>query len=60
MLLHGYAQTSHMWLPIVGDLIKNHTVIIPDLRGVGQFLVEQAKLIANHVDGKIIKEPDTG
>src|SRR6266852_692905 len=35
VLLHGYAQTSHMWSPIMPLLAKNHTVIVPDLRGAG-------------------------
>jgi pimeloyl-ACP methyl ester carboxylesterase len=35
VLLHGYAETSHMWRPIVGELARNHTVIAPDLRGAG-------------------------
>ncbi len=35
ILLHGYAQNSHMWLPLVADLAKTHTVIAPDLRGFG-------------------------
>jgi len=35
VLLHGYAETSHMWLPILPLLAKNHTVIVPDLRGAG-------------------------
>jgi len=35
VLLHGYAETSHMWLPIMPLLAKNHTVIVPDLRGAG-------------------------
>jgi len=34
-LLHGYAQTSHMWLPLIPLLAKSHTVIAPDLRGAG-------------------------
>ena len=34
-LLHGYAQTSHMWNPIMPLLAKDHTVIVPDLRGAG-------------------------
>lgn len=36
VLLHGYAQTGHMWLPVVNMLAKNHTVIVPDLRGAGE------------------------
>jgi pimeloyl-ACP methyl ester carboxylesterase len=36
VLLHGYAETSHMWRPLMTDLLTNHTVIAPDLRGAGQ------------------------
>jgi pimeloyl-ACP methyl ester carboxylesterase len=35
ILLHGYAETSHMWLPLIARLAVNHTVIAPDLRGFG-------------------------
>src|SRR6202162_1524762 len=35
VLLHGYAETSHMWLPLMPLLAKSHTVIAPDLRGAG-------------------------
>src|SRR5258707_8384016 len=35
VLVHGYAQTSHMWNPIMSLLATNHTVIVPDLRGAG-------------------------
>jgi len=35
VLLHGYAQTSHMWRPLMPELAKRHTVIVPDLRGAG-------------------------
>jgi pimeloyl-ACP methyl ester carboxylesterase len=35
VLLHGYAQTSHMWRPLMPRLAASHTVIAPDLRGVG-------------------------
>jgi pimeloyl-ACP methyl ester carboxylesterase len=35
LLLHGFAETSHMWLPLIKELAKNHTVIAPDLRGYG-------------------------
>src|SRR5207247_323625 len=36
LLLHGYAQTSQMWRPLIVQLAKTHTVIAPDLRGFGQ------------------------
>jgi pimeloyl-ACP methyl ester carboxylesterase len=35
VLLHGYTQTSHMWLPLIAVLAKTNTVIVPDLRGAG-------------------------
>ena len=35
VLLHGYAETSHMWLPLIAKLAAHHTVIAPDLRGFG-------------------------
>jgi pimeloyl-ACP methyl ester carboxylesterase len=35
-LLHGYAQTSHMWRPLISELAKSRTVVAPDLRGFGQ------------------------
>jgi len=35
LLLHGYAQNSHMWLPLIAELAKTRTVIAPDLRGFG-------------------------
>jgi pimeloyl-ACP methyl ester carboxylesterase len=36
VLLHGYAETSHMWLPLIAELAKTHAVVAPDLRGAGQ------------------------
>jgi pimeloyl-ACP methyl ester carboxylesterase len=36
VLLHGYAQTSHMWLPLIAKLARTRTVIAPDLRGIGE------------------------
>ena len=36
VLLHGYAQTSHMWRPLIAKLAGTHSVIAPDLRGAGQ------------------------
>jgi pimeloyl-ACP methyl ester carboxylesterase len=36
ILLHGYAQTSHMWCPVIEQLAATNTVIAPDLRGFGQ------------------------
>ena len=35
VLLHGYAETGHMWRPLLPQLARRHTVIVPDLRGAG-------------------------
>ena len=35
VLLHGYAQTSHMWRPLMPLLAQTRMVIAPDLRGAG-------------------------
>jgi len=36
VLLHGYAETSDSWAPLAADLAKDHTVVVPDLRGIGR------------------------
>jgi pimeloyl-ACP methyl ester carboxylesterase len=35
VLLHGYGETGDMWVPMAADLARDHTVIVPDLRGMG-------------------------
>lgn len=35
VLLHGYPQTSHMWRHLVPSLLKEHHVVLVDLRGYG-------------------------
>jgi pimeloyl-ACP methyl ester carboxylesterase len=35
ILLHGYAETSRMWRPIIPALAERFTVIAPDLPGIG-------------------------
>ena len=35
VLLHGYGVTGDMWVPLAKDLARDHTVVIPDLRGMG-------------------------
>jgi pimeloyl-ACP methyl ester carboxylesterase len=35
VLLHGFGDTGDMWAPLAADLVKDHTVIVPDLRGMG-------------------------
>jgi pimeloyl-ACP methyl ester carboxylesterase len=35
VLLHGYGETGDMWVPMAVDLARDHTVVVPDLRGLG-------------------------
>jgi pimeloyl-ACP methyl ester carboxylesterase len=35
VLLHGYGETGDMWAPLAEDLVRDHTVVVPDLRGLG-------------------------
>src|SRR5260370_30024150 len=34
VLLHGYGETGGMWAPLAVALACDHTVIVPDLRGM--------------------------
>jgi alpha/beta hydrolase fold len=44
ILLHGYAETSRMWRPIIPLLAKRFTVIAPDLPGIGDSEIPQGGL----------------
>jgi pimeloyl-ACP methyl ester carboxylesterase len=35
VLLHGYGETGDMWSPLAAVLAHDHTVVVPDLRGMG-------------------------
>jgi pimeloyl-ACP methyl ester carboxylesterase len=35
VMLHGFADTGDMWAPLAKVMVKDHTVIVPDLRGIG-------------------------
>jgi pimeloyl-ACP methyl ester carboxylesterase len=36
VLIHGYAENSDSWAPLAADLMTDHTVVVPDLRGIGR------------------------
>eukprot|EP01034_Spumella_vulgaris_P035168 gene35168-43355_t len=66
VLLHGYTQTGHMWKPIMGELARTHTVIVPDMRGVGGsekaadgYLKTNMAKDIHELVGTISKEPAT-
>jgi len=42
VLLHGFGDTGDMWEPLAADLARDHTVVVPDLRGLG---------LSSHPDG---------
>ena len=35
VMLHGFGDTGDMWAPLAAVLSKDHTIIVPDLRGMG-------------------------
>ena len=35
VMLHGFADTGDMWAPLAKALFQRHTVVVPDLRGIG-------------------------
>jgi len=35
VMLHGFGDTGDMWAPLAAKLAADHTIIVPDLRGMG-------------------------
>ena len=35
LMLHGFGDTGDMWAPLAKALAPDHTIIVPDLRGMG-------------------------
>ncbi len=35
VMLHGFGDTGDMWEPLAAVMVRDHTVIAPDLRGMG-------------------------
>ena len=57
VLLHGYAETSLMWRPIIPLLAEKFTVIAPDLPGIGDSSIPADKIdmlsAANRIHGLV-------
>jgi pimeloyl-ACP methyl ester carboxylesterase/uncharacterized RmlC-like cupin family protein len=53
VLLHGFADTGDMWAPLAAALAGNHTVIVPDLRGMGLSAVPEKGFEKNNEAGDI-------
>ena len=66
VLLHGYGDTGDMWAPLAAQLMRDHTVIAPDLRGMGLSAVategftkkNQAEDVAGVLDALKIRQAD--
>jgi pimeloyl-ACP methyl ester carboxylesterase len=51
MMLHGFGDTGDMWAPLAAKLAGDHTVIVPDLRGMG---------LSSHPEGGYDKKTQAG
>lgn len=66
VLLHGYGDTGDMWVPLAVQLMRDHTVVVPDLRGMGLSAVategftkkNQAEDVAGVLDALRIRQAD--
>lgn len=66
LLLHGYGDTGDMWAPLAAELVRDHTVVAPDLRGMGLSAVaadgfakkNQAEDVAGVLDALHIQKAD--
>ena len=53
VLLHGYAETSRMWRPLMPRLAAKYTVIAPDLPGIGDSAIPADGLDMTHAATRI-------
>src|SRR5262249_8446251 len=44
ILIHGYAETSRMWRPVIPTFAEKFTVIAPDLPGIGDSAIPRTGL----------------
>ncbi len=44
VLIHGFGDTGDMWAPLAAELARDHTVVVPDLRGMGPLLTSRGWL----------------
>jgi pimeloyl-ACP methyl ester carboxylesterase len=51
ILLHGFGDTGDMWAPLAAPLVHDHTVVVPDLRGMG---------LSSHPEGGYDKKTQAG
>jgi pimeloyl-ACP methyl ester carboxylesterase len=51
IMLHGFGDTGDMWAPLAAVLEQDHTIIVPDLRGMG---------LSSHPEGGYDKKTQAG
>jgi pimeloyl-ACP methyl ester carboxylesterase len=51
VMLHGFGDTGDMWAPLAQVLVRDHTVVAPDLRGMG---------LSSHPEGGYDKQTQAG
>lgn len=51
VMLHGFGDTGDMWAPLAQVLVQAHTVVVPDLRGMG---------LSSHPEGGYEKKTQAG
>jgi pimeloyl-ACP methyl ester carboxylesterase len=49
VMLHGFGDTGDMWEPVAVAMMRTHTVVVPDLRGMG---------LSSHPDGGYDKKTE--
>jgi pimeloyl-ACP methyl ester carboxylesterase len=50
-MLHGFGETGDMWAPLAAALSADHTIVVPDLRGMG---------LSSHPEGGFDKKTQAG
>src|SRR3954447_21829514 len=53
VLLHAYAETSKMWIPLMPRLASSFTVIAPDLPGIGGSAIPSEGLDMAHAASRV-------
>ena len=51
LMLHGFGDTGDMWAPVAAVLARDHTIVVPDLRGMG---------LSSHPEGGYDKKTQAG
>ena len=51
VMLHGFGDTGDIWAPLAAVLWRNHTIVVPDLRGMG---------LSSHPEGGYDKKTEAG